>query len=79
MEYLKITTGWLLVDMVKDALAWQKMSKCPFLRDIENSFHEVTGIGLETGQFFSFKNISTNRLLEVSKVSADMGHGWQAV
>ena len=65
------------MDIVKvDALAWQKNSKRLFLKDIENSFHqvthiqlrakqttplvnkhyenEVTYIGLESHQFFSF-------------------------
>ena len=37
-----------------------KNFKTPFLQDIENSFHEVTHIGLEPHQFFSFQNISTN-------------------
>ena len=37
-----------------DALAWQKNSKRHFLEDIENSFHEVTHIGLEPHQFFFF-------------------------
>ena len=41
-------------------LTWWKISKHHFLKDIENSFHEVTHIGLEPHQFFSFKNISTN-------------------
>ena len=43
------------VDIVKvDALARQKFSKRHFFGDIENSFHEVTHIGLEPHQFFSF-------------------------
>ena len=37
-----------------DALARQKISKCHFLKDIENSFHEVTHIGLEPHQFIFF-------------------------
>ena len=45
----------LSIDIFKvDALAWQKNSKCHFLEDIENSFHEVTHIGLEPHHFFSF-------------------------
>ena len=49
------------MDIVKvDALDRQKNSKCHFFKDIANSFHEVTHIGLEPHQFFSFKNISTN-------------------
>ena len=43
-----------------DALAWSKISKCHFLKDIENSFHEITHIGQEPRQTFSFLYISTN-------------------
>ena len=32
----------------------QKVSKTPFFRDIEKSFQEVTPIGPEPHQFFSF-------------------------
>ena len=40
------------MDNVKvDALAWQKNSKRHFLKDIENSFHQVTQIGLEPHQY----------------------------
>ena len=39
-----------------------EMLKHHFLRDIENSFHEVTHKGQESHQFFSFQNISTNTL-----------------
>jgi len=68
------------VDIVKvDALAWQKNSKCHFFRDIKNSFHEVTHIGLEPHQFFLFKISQQMQLLEASKVSAKMDRGWQAV
>ena len=36
------------VDIVKvDASAWWKISKRRFLKDIENSFHEVIQTGLE--------------------------------
>ena len=53
----------LFMDILKvDALAWQKNSKSHFFGDIKNSFHEVTHIGLEPHQFFSFQNISTNTL-----------------
>ena len=56
-----VTVVVLDVDVVKvDTLAQQKNSKRHFLKDIENSFHEVTHIGLEPHQFFSFQNISTN-------------------
>ena len=45
----------LSVDIVKvDALARKKISKRHFLKDIEISFHQVTHIGLESHQFFSF-------------------------
>ena len=37
-----------------DALAWQKIAKRHFFEDIENSFYEVTHIGLEPHQFFFF-------------------------
>ena len=43
-----------------DALARQKNPKRHFFRAIGNSFHEVTWIGLEPHQIFSFCNISTN-------------------
>ena len=49
------------MDILKvDALAWWNFSKRQFLRDIKNSFHQVTHTGLEPHQFFSFWNISTN-------------------
>ena len=49
------------VDVVKvDALARRKNSKRHFLGDISKSFQEVTPIGPEPHQFFSFSNISTN-------------------
>ena len=45
----------LVMDIVKvDALAQQKISKCHFFRDIKNSFHEVTHVGLEPHLWFSF-------------------------
>ena len=37
-----------------------KKFKMPFFEDIENSFHQMTHIGPEPHQFFSFLNISTN-------------------
>ena len=59
MIYKLIVTPF--VDIVKmDALAWWKISKHHFIKDIENSFHEVTHIGLKPHQFFSFWNILTN-------------------
>ena len=49
------------VDIVRvDPLAFQKNQKRHFFRDIEKSFQEVTPIGPEPHQFFSFWNISTN-------------------
>ena len=46
---------WQTIDIVKvDALAQWKISKRHFLKDIENSFQEVTPMGLEPHQFFSF-------------------------
>ena len=51
----------LIMDILKvDALAWRKNSKRHFLRDISKSFQEVTPMGPEPHQFFSFSNISTN-------------------
>ena len=45
----------LPVEIVKlEALDWQKNSKRHFLKDIENSFHQFTHIGLEPHQSFSF-------------------------
>ena len=46
--------------MKVDQLAFQKISKRHFLRDIEISFQEVTPIGSEPHHFFPFQNISTN-------------------
>ena len=49
------------MDIVKvDLLLVQKISKHHFLRDIEKSLQEVTPMGPEPHQFFSFSNISTN-------------------
>ena len=49
------------MDILKvDALARQKNEKRHFFKDIENSLHQVTHIGPEPHQFFSFWNISTN-------------------
>ena len=45
----------LCVDIVKvDPQAFQKNQKHHFFRDIEKSFQEVTPIGPEPHQFFSF-------------------------
>ena len=52
---------WLYVDIVKvDLLLVQKIQKGHFMGDIEKSFQEVTPMGPEPYQFFSFSNISTN-------------------
>ena len=57
-----------------------RISKLHFLKDIANSFHQVTHIGLETHQiFFIFKVSQQIQTLEMSKVLAEMGRGWQAV
>ena len=51
----------LIMDILKvDALARQKNSKRHFFGDISKSFQEVTPMGPEPHQFFSFSNISTN-------------------
>ena len=51
----------LCMDILKvDALARQKNSKRHFLEDISKSFQEVTPMGPEPHQFFSFSNISAN-------------------
>ena len=51
----------LCVDIMKvDTLVCQKISKSHFLKDIENFLHEVTHIGPEPAQFFSFLDILTN-------------------
>ena len=41
-------------------LGLAKKFKPPFFGHIENSFHEVTHMGLKPHQIFSFENISTN-------------------
>ena len=58
--------------------ARSKNFKTPFLRDIEKSFQEVTPMGPEPHHFFLFEISQQIWLLEASKVSAKMGHGWQA-
>ena len=61
LRHMYFKTVYLGVDIVKvDALAWWKISKRHFFKDIANSFHEVTHLSLEPHQFFSFQNISTN-------------------
>ena len=61
-----------------DLLAFQKISKCHFLRDIEKSFQEVTPMGPEPRHFFLFEISQQIWLLEASKVLAQMGRGRQA-
>ena len=53
--------------------------KAPILKYIENSFHEVTHIGLEPTQFFPFKISQQIQSQQRSKVFAKMGRSWQAV
>ena len=60
-------------------LGSSKNFKKPFYKDIENSFHEVTHIGLEPTQFFPFKISQQIQSQQRSKVFAKMGRSWQAV
>ena len=65
------------MDIVKlDTLTQQKISKRHFFRGIENSFHEVTHIGLEPHHFFTVSQ--QIRLLETSKVLAETEPDWYA-
>ena len=65
--------------MKVDPLLVRKISKRNFLRDVEKSFQEITPMGPEPHHFFSLFEISQQIwLLEASKVSAEMGRGWQA-
>ena len=64
---LAISETWIISRVVLpkdcfslDILLVPKISKRHFFRDIQNSFHEVTHLGLEPHQIFSFWNISTN-------------------
>ena len=53
--YITIKRALLVVDIVRvDPQAFQKNQKRHFFRDIEKSFQEVTPIGPEPHQFFSF-------------------------
>ena len=55
IELREINLVHLVVDVVKvDPQAFQKNQKRHFSRDIEKSFQEVTPIGPEPHQFFSF-------------------------
>ena len=66
------------MDVVKvDLLLVQKISKRHFLRDIEKSFQEITPIGPEPHQFFSFYNISINTVARGVKNFRQNGP-WQA-
>ena len=62
------------VDIVKvNKSAFQKISKRYLLKDIENSYHEVTHIGLEPYQYFSFQNFSTNTVARDIKSQGQNG------
>ena len=61
-----------------DTLLVRKISKRHFLKDIENSFQEVTQIGPEPPHFFLFQISQQIELLETSKILAKMGRSWQA-
>ena len=50
----QITVGQVMDIVRVDALARRKNPKRHFFRDIQNSFHEVTHVGLEPHQIFSF-------------------------
>ena len=56
---------------------FRNISKRNFLRDIEKSSQEVTPKGPEPHLFFLFKISQQIRLLEASKILAEMGCGWQ--
>ena len=71
----------ICVDIVKylDGALVQKISKRHFFEDIENSFHEVTHIGLKPHQFFFLFKISQQIwMLEAVKVLAEIGIIWLA-
>ena len=62
-----------------DTLLVRKIPKHHFLKDIENSFQEVTQIGPEPRHFFFLFQISQQiELLDTSKILAKMGRSWQA-
>ena len=60
-----------LIDL--DGQLVRKFSKRRFLKDILISFQWVTQMGLETPQFFSFQNISTNT---VARGVQSLGQNW---
>ena len=55
-----------------------KNFKCHFLRDIENSFHEVTHMGLEPHHLILFKIYQQIQLLETFKILDKMDRSLQA-
>ena len=55
-----LSTGLIRGRREDGRLGRQKNQKRHFLRDISKSFQEVTPMGPEPHQFFSFSNISTN-------------------
>ena len=65
--------------MKVDPLAFQKISKRHFLRDIEKSFQEITPIGPKPHHLFPFQISQQIQSLEAFKVLAEMGRGRQAV
>ena len=55
LTYVTVSRQALPVDIVRmDPQAFEKNQKRHFFRDIEKSFQEVTPIGPEPHQFFSF-------------------------
>ena len=48
--------------MKVDSLAFRKISKHHFLRDIEKSFQEVTLMDPEPQHFFLFKNVRQRKI-----------------
>ena len=60
-----------LIDL--DGKLVRKFSKHLFWKDILISFQWVTQMGLETPQFFSFQNISTNT---VARGVQSLGQNW---
>ena len=61
-----------------DTLLVRKISKRHFLKDIKNSFQEVTQIDPEPRHFFLFQISQQIELLQTSKILAEMGRSWQA-
>ena len=68
------------VDILKvDAWLVRKNLKCHFSRDIENSFHEVTHMGLEPQHFFIFEISQQIWSLEMFKVLDKMGRSCRLI